>query len=75
MIAIEKSFLFINIGIFYRKLIELATSNHRVCQDIETIITALLTFHFYENAEKNHTCVFLFWSSFSAFNLFVFELN
>lgn len=41
-------------GIFYGKLVELAISNHRVCQDIETIKTALLTSHFYKNAEKSH---------------------
>lgn len=51
MIAIEKKFLFINIGIFYGKWIELAISNHRVHQDVETIKTALLTSHFCENAE------------------------
>lgn len=51
----SKSFLFINLGIVYGKLIELALSNHRVSQDIETIKTALLTSHFYENAEKSHS--------------------
>lgn len=61
-------------GIFYGKLVELAISNHRVCQDIETIKTALLTSHFYKNAEKSHF-FFPILKQFSTFNLFVFEFN